>query len=177
MRILGIDPGLNTTGYGVIEVSGGDVLLLEGGVIRTDSADAPLEIRLSRLYDGVTQVLAQFSPQALAIEELYSHYERPTTAILMGHARGVICLAAAQCGVRVFSYASTEIKSALAGNGRASKEQMQRAIEARLRLKEPPSPHDVADALAVAICHHQRVSSPIMAAVGELRKTSVTSTL
>ena len=166
---MGIDPGLNTTGYGVIEVSGRDVLLLEGGVIRTGSTDAPLEIRLSRLYDGIAQVLAQFSPQALAMEGLYSHYERPTTAILMGHARGVICLAAAQCGVRVFTYASTEVKSALVGNGRASKEQMQRAIEARLRLKEFPSPHDVADALAIAICHHQTVSSPIMAAAKKIK--------
>ncbi len=175
MRILGIDPGLNTTGYGVIEVSGGDILLLEGGVIRTESSDAPLEIRLSRLYDGVTEVLAQFSPQAMALEELYSHYERPTTAILMGHARGVICLAAARSMVPVFSYAATQIKSALTGSGHASKEQMQQAIKVRLNLKELPSPHDVADALAIAICHHQRVSSPIMAAVGKLRKTSSSS--
>jgi len=165
MKILGIDPGLNTTGYGVIEISDREISLLEGGVIRATSADDALEVRLSFLYDGITEVLGRFSPQSLAMEELYSHYEHPTTAILMGHARGVICLAAARSGVPVFSYATTQIKSALTGSGRASKVQMQRAIEARLGLKELPQPHDIADALAVAICHHWIAASPIMVAV------------
>ncbi len=165
MRILGIDPGLNTTGYGVIEISGREVSLLEGGVIRTGPADKPLEARLSCLYDGIIEVLEQFKPEALALEELYSHYKHPTTAILMGHARGIICLAAAKSGVPVFSYAATQIKSSLTGNGRASKEQMQRAMQARLKLEEIPNPHDVADALAVAICHYGAATSPVMAAV------------
>lgn len=165
MRILGIDPGLNTTGYGIIEISGSDVVLLEGGAIRTGSAEDPLEMRLSRLYDGVFEVLGEFNPKAMALEQLYSHYEHPTTAILMGHARGVICLAAAQKGIPVFSYASTQIKSTLTGSGRASKEQMQRAIQAMLKLKEIPQPNDVADALAVAICHYWTASSPVMAAI------------
>ncbi|MCL0063750.1 crossover junction endodeoxyribonuclease RuvC [Dehalococcoidia bacterium] len=165
MRILGIDPGLNTTGYGVIEISDREISLLEGGVIRAASANDALEVRLSLLYDGIIDVLGRFSPQAMALEELYSHYEHPATAILMGHARGVICLAAARSMVPVFNYAATQIKSALTGSGRASKVQMQQAIAARLRLKELPQPHDIADALAVAICHHWIAASPIMAVV------------
>jgi crossover junction endodeoxyribonuclease RuvC len=165
MRILGIDPGLNTTGYGVIEISAGEISLLEGGVIRAASTDDALEVRLALLYDGIIEVLRRFSPQSLAMEELYSHYEHPTTAILMGHARGVICLAAAKSRVPVFSYAATQIKSALTGSGHASKEQMQMAIVARLGLQELPQPHDIADALAIAICHHWIADSPVMVAI------------
>jgi len=167
MRIVGIDPGLNATGYGAIEISGRDVVLLEGGVIRPGSSEDPLENRLERLYEGVTEVLEEFRPGALALEELYSHYAHPTTAIMMGHARGVICLAAARRGVPVFSYGATRIKSSLTGNGRATKVQMQRAIQARLRLKEAPKPHDVADALAAAICHYWMAFSPVMEEVGK----------
>ncbi len=170
MRILGIDPGLNATGYGAIEISDRDVVLLEGGVIRPGSAEEPLEERLSTLYDGIIEVLDEFRPEAMALEKLYSHYEHPSTAILMGHARGVICLASAQKGVPVYNYAATEIKSSLTGNGRATKEQMQRAIQLRLKLKEVPEPHDVADALAAAVCHYWTVSSPVMDAVGDLQR-------
>lgn len=166
-----MDPGLNTTGYGVIEVADRDVTLLEGGAIRTGDIDDPLEIRLSRLYDGVIEVLNQFRPEALALEQLYSHYEHPTTAILMGHARGVICLAAAQGNLPVFSYASTQIKSALTGNGRAPKEQMQKAMQARLRLRDIPRPHDVADALAAAFCHYITVTSPVILSVRNIERS------
>ena len=164
MRILGIDPGLVTTGYGVIETSDREIELLEGGTVTTGSAEDPLEARLARLYDGIAEVLNEFHPEALALEELYSHYEHPPTAILMGHARGVICLAAAKSNTPVFSYPATQIKLALTGNGRAPKETVQRAIQARLKLKQVPDPHDVADALAVAICHYSVVSSHIFAA-------------
>lgn len=176
MRILGIDPGLNTTGYGVIEIAGRDVALIEGGVIRTGSPDDPLESRLSRLYDGVMEILDEFSPEAVALEEIYSHYEHPTTAILMGHARGVICLSAAKRDIPLFSYAATQVKACLTGNGRATKEQVQHAIQARLKLKETPNPHDVADALAVAICHWWIAHSPVAAAVREKERKGVTLT-
>jgi len=167
MRILGIDPGLNTTGYGAIEISDRDVVLLEGGVIRPGSAKETLEARLITLYDGIIEIIDEFRPEAMALEKLYSHYEHPSTAILMGHARGVICLASSQKEVSVYNYAATEIKSCLTGNGRASKEQMQQTIQARFKLKEVPEPHDVADALAAAVCHYWAVSSPVMAAVGD----------
>ncbi|MBI2856056.1 MAG: crossover junction endodeoxyribonuclease RuvC [Chloroflexi bacterium] len=152
---MGVDPGLLTTGYGVIEALGSKLCLVEGGVVHGGDSSLPVEERLASLYSGIHEVLAVHNPQALALEELYSHYDHPTTAVLMGHARGAICLAAAHSGVPVFSYASTQVKSSLAGNGRATKAQMQRAIQARLGLSHLPEPHDVADALAIAVCHWQ----------------------
>ncbi|MDR1384622.1 MAG: crossover junction endodeoxyribonuclease RuvC [Planctomycetaceae bacterium] len=150
--ILGIDPGLNTTGYGVIETMVGNKLrLLEAGVVRSRSET--LAPKVCEIYDGVREIIATFSPSAVAIEELYSHYDRPRTAIYMGHARGAICLAAAQTEITVYSYSATKIKKILTGAGRAPKEQMQRAIQLELHLDRFPEPPDVADALAVALCH------------------------
>jgi len=151
--ILGIDPGLNTTGYGIIETPvGGKVRLLEAGVVRSRSdilADRILEI-----YDGVREIITTFLPDAVALEELYSHYDRPRTAIMMGHARGAICLAVAQSGISVHPYSATKIKKLLTGSGHAPKDQMQRAIQLELQLPRIPEPSDVADALAVALCHY-----------------------
>ena len=152
-RVLGIDPGLNITGYAVIERAGGKLKLLEAGVVRGKSR-GDLSARLKEVFEGVSDVIASLKPTALAIEELYSHYERPKTAILMGHARGVICLAAEQAGLSIRSYAATQIKLLLTGNGRAPKSQMQRAICHEFGLAAPPEPPDVADAMAIALCHH-----------------------
>jgi len=155
--ILGVDPGLNTTGYGVIEVSTGKVRLLEAGVVRSRK-DGGLAQKVKEIYDGVREVIAMFSPEVMAMEELYTHYDRPTTAILMGHARGCICLAAAQSGIEVVSYGATKVKKLLTGSGRATKDQVQRAIKLELGLEHYPDPPDVADALALALCHlyHER---------------------
>ncbi len=152
-RILGIDPGLNITGYGVLERRCGRLEVLEAGVIRGKSRGS-LTGRLVEIHQGVCEVIAALKPTAVALEELYSHYARPRTAILMGHARGVICLAAALAGVPVSSYSATQVKRILTGAGRASKAQVQRAIQHELRLTQVPDPPDVADALALAICHH-----------------------
>ena len=152
-RVLGIDPGLNITGYAVIERAGGKLKLLEAGVVRGKSR-GNLSARLKEVFEGVSDVIESLKPTALAIEELYSHYERPKTAILMGHARGVICLAAEQAGLSIRSYAATQIKLLLTGNGRAPKSQMQRAICHEFGLAAPPEPPDVADAMAIALCHH-----------------------
>jgi len=152
-RVLGIDPGLNITGYAVIERAGGKLKLLEAGVVRGKSR-GNLSARLKEVFEGVSDVIESLKPTALAIEELYSHYERPKTAILMGHARGVICLAAEQAGLSIRSYAATQIKLLLTGNGRAPKSQMQRAICREFGLAAPPEPPDVADAMAIALCHH-----------------------
>jgi len=157
LRIVGIDPGLNITGYAVIESAGRDVKLVEAGVIRGKTKGS-LAARLQEIYDGVRDVIAELKPQVMAIEQLYSHYARPTTAILMGHARGVICLAAQQAGLQVNSYAATKIKKLLTGNGRAPKAQVQQAIVQPFRLAQPPEPPDVADALAIALCHHYLTS-------------------
>jgi crossover junction endodeoxyribonuclease RuvC len=159
MRILGIDPGLERTGYGVVELpaGAGAPRLVEAGIIRTNRKD-PTPDRLAEIHSGVASVIEEFKPQAVAIEELYSHYAHPRTAILMGHARGVVILAAAQAGVPVTSYGATHIKKALTGSGHAAKDQVQRAIQSHFNLKKPPEPPDVADALAVALCHAHRTS-------------------
>lgn len=152
LRILGVDPGLITTGYGLIEAIGDNARLLEGGVVRA-STKLPIEQRLSTIFHGIQELIREFQPDALSLEEVYTHYERPRIAVLMGHARGVICLAAGVNQVPVFSYAPTHIKSSLTGNGRAGKEQVRRMVEMRLRLKTTPEPFDVSDALAAALCH------------------------
>lgn len=152
-RILGVDPGLNVTGYGVLDFTPTGPKLVEAGVIRGRSRGS-LTRRLVEIHDGLAEAIAALRPDAMALEELYSHYSRPKTAILMGHARGVICLAATKADVSVSHYAATQIKRILTGNGRAPKAQMQRAIQRELALAAPPEPADVADALAVALCHY-----------------------
>ena len=159
VRVLGIDPGLNTTGYGVLEVLPTGIRLAEAGIIR--SGNGNLAERLEALFRGMNEVLEAFQPSSAAIEELYSHYERPRTAILMGHARGVLCLAVQRAGVPITHYAATAIKKLLTGHGRAPKSQVQAAICREFHLAQPPEPPDVADALAIALCHcHQMRISP-----------------
>jgi crossover junction endodeoxyribonuclease RuvC len=164
MRILGIDPGLERTGYAVVELAAGvgAPRLVEAGVIRTRPAD-PMAERLMEIQTGLAAVLDEFAPQVMAVEELYSHYAHPRTAILMAHARGVAYLAAAQAGVEVVSYGATHIKKSLIGGGHASKEQVQRAVQSVFNLKKAPEPPDVADALAVALCHAYRATRKALA--------------
>ena len=151
--ILGVDPGLNITGYAVISVSSAAPQIVEAGVIRVSNRQ-PIEQRIKDVFDGVEETISSFQPAAMAIEEIFSHYQRPRTAILMGHARGAICLAAARAEIPVFHYAATQVKRMLTGSGRAPKAQMQQAICRELGLTETPEPPDVADALAIALCHH-----------------------
>jgi crossover junction endodeoxyribonuclease RuvC len=153
MRILGIDPGLNTTGYGVLDIAEQKPKLIEAGIVRSKSGD-PFANRIQEIYTGVVEVIRALQPDVMALEKLYSHYDRPTTAILMGHARGVICLAAAEANIPVEDYAATQVKKTLTGNGRAPKAQMQRAVQLELGLTAAPEPADVADALAIAFCHY-----------------------
>ncbi len=148
-RIVGFDPGLNVTGYGVVECSGGSVRLVEAGTVR--SRGELLEARLLSIHAGVREVLAAFTPAAMAIEQVFSHAKFPKTAILMGHARGVICLAAAEAGIAVQHYLPNRVKSTLTGSGHAGKEQVQRAVQRELGLASRPEPADAADALAVAL--------------------------
>jgi len=155
-RILGLDPGLQTTGYGVIEIAPDGLRVAEAGVVRSAEGRAKPEMaeRILALYDGVRDVIEQWSPAAIAIEQLYAHYDHPRTAILMGHARGVFLLAGAQKGIPVVSYAATQVKKLITGHGHASKEQMQHTIMRELGLSAVPEPPDVADALAIALCHY-----------------------
>ena len=151
MIILGIDPGLQVCGYSVVRAEAGGVKLIEAGVFRTD-AKKSLAGRLVQLAADMDTALSAHRPDKVAVEELYAHYKHPRTAILMGHARGVLLERAARAGAKVESYAATRIKKSLTGNGRAGKMQMQRAIQSMLGLPKLPEPADVADAVAVAIC-------------------------
>ncbi|HEX3147694.1 MAG TPA: crossover junction endodeoxyribonuclease RuvC [Gemmataceae bacterium] len=162
IRILGIDPGLNTTGYAVIEVQPIGPRLVEAGVIKSQEsrAAADMSLRLKAIYDGVIETIDQFRVTDLAVEQLYAHYDHPRTAILMGHARGVILLAGGQRNLKVASYASTQVKKAVTGSGRAGKEQMQLAMLREFQLKEMPEPHDVSDAMAIALCHYYQRDTP-----------------
>ena len=150
-RILGIDPGVNITGYGVVDQDGKELTLVEAGVLRGGKGD--LSQRCLKVFQGLQDVLESLQPDEVAIEQLYSHYQRPRTAIIMAHARGVLCLASSQRGIPISDYAATQIKKVLTGHGRASKAQMQMAVCREFQLTEVPEPPDVADALATALCH------------------------
>lgn len=152
MRILGIDPGLGITGYGLIDACGNNVKLMEAGIIRSDAKDK-IEKRIASIYKKVMNLIKDTFPDVVVLEELYSHYKHPKTSILMAHARGAICLAVEHQDVLLVNYPTTKIKKAITGRGRASKEQMQRTVTSLLGLKNPPEPVDVTDALALAITH------------------------
>lgn len=153
-RVIGIDPGLNLTGYGVIECRGREVQLLEAGVIRLPrSSGNNLPARLESLFSELREVIEELRPQAMCLEEVYSHADYPRTSILMGHARGVICLAARMARIPVLSFSAKRIKLAVTGNGNASKQQVQRSVQQLFHLAQPPHPPDVADALAAAMCY------------------------
>jgi crossover junction endodeoxyribonuclease RuvC len=134
----------------VISVGGGRLQLLDAGVIRAPRT-SPLESRLLELHEGIASVLAAFRPLRMGLEEIYSHYAHPATAIIMAHARGVLCLAAAESGVAVTALPATLIKRLVTGNGRAGKQQVGGMVAHLLGLKNIPGPADVSDALAAAI--------------------------
>jgi len=163
MRVAGFDPGLRITGFGVVEKSGRGLEVVSAGVIRVRERQE-LPVRLKEIYAGVKQVLLETRCDEVAVEELYSHYKHPRTAILMGHARGLIFLAAAEAGLPVSSYSAKRIKQTLTGSGSAKKMQMQRSIQAQLGLWKLPEPADVADALAVALCHLSRAEKELLGA-------------
>ena len=151
MRICGVDPGLQVTGYGVIDLANGRTSVVDAGTIKSDAGEE-LPIRLRQIYRDLCEVLDEHEPDILAVENVYSHYSHPQTAVVMAHARGMVLLAAAERDIEVRSFAATQIKRALTGNGRASKIQMQQAVRMSLGLDVVPEPHDVADALAIALC-------------------------
>ena len=154
MFVLGIDPGLTTTGFGLVR-SGHPPVAVAVGVIRTDPA-ASVAIRLVELHRDLTDLIADHSPEAVAIEQMFTNLNR-MTANGVGRASGVAILAAAQAGLPVFEYSPTAVKSTVTGDGGARKSQVQRMITRRLHLAVAPAPADAADALAVALCHLQSV--------------------
>ena len=158
MRILGIDPGLVVTGYGAIQIpknfslGSSEIELLEAGVVRTGRS-AGIAERLAKIYRSLSEVISELSPDILVIEKLYAHYKHPATAILMGHARGVVCLLSGVKRVPLVNIASTDVKKSVTGQGHAGKLQVQRMVQHTLALKNIPEPPDVADALAIAISY------------------------
>ena len=172
MRILGIDPGLRFTGYGCVETpvgpeaasrvrvhrvweAGNEAKLVEAGIIRL-KLKASVASRLRELDRDLEEILGRCKPQVVAVEKLYAHYKHPLTAIIMGHARGVVLLGVERADLKLVELAATEVKKSLTGNGHASKQQMQAGVKAQLGLAATPEPADVADAIAIALCALRR---------------------
>ncbi|MBS0190438.1 MAG: crossover junction endodeoxyribonuclease RuvC [Planctomycetes bacterium] len=180
---MGIDPGLRITGYGCIEAGDGGPVLIEAGVFRLGRALSARErdevefrvgdaqsvsSRLSELDRDFRVVLDRLRPDVVAVEALFAHYKHPATAIVMGHARGVLLLAIRQMGMTLLEFKPTMVKKAVTGNGAAKKPQVQSAVRSLLGLAEIPEPADMADALAVAICASRRAQSPRADLLGSL---------
>ena len=157
MRWLGIDPGLRTTGFGVIEIEGQRLRYISSGIIESGSIDLGLPNRLGTLYSGVQEVLLTYQPDAAAIEEIFLNVN-PRSTLMLGQARGAVIAAMVSTGLAVTEYSARGVKQAIVGTGRASKLQMQEMVKCLLKLNKSPSP-DAADALGVAICaaHHHQV--------------------
>jgi len=153
MRVIGIDPGVAITGYGVIEENGSDYLCLNSGCVRTGKDQDPAS-RLQEIHDFIFELVAGYSPQALAVEKLFFS-KNVRTAFQVGEARGVIILAAARCNIDLFEYTPLQVKQAVAGYGKAEKMQVQKMVQMLLKLPRPPGVDDEADAMAVALCHLQ----------------------
>ena len=151
MRILGVDPGLSATGYAIVEIAGRNLSLIEAGVIKPANKVTELGGKLKAIYADFMSLIEEFKPEQCAIEELYSHYQHPRTAIIMGHCRGTIMLACAQADLQIHSFNATKIKKTVTGNGRASKEQVSASVTRYFNLEKPPTPADVTDAMAAAM--------------------------
>jgi crossover junction endodeoxyribonuclease RuvC len=157
LRVVGIDPGLQRTGYGCIEVDGDGWTprIVEAGVLRL-KAGTPLAHRLRQLEGDLMELLEELAPEAMAVESVFTHQKNLRTAILMAHARGVILLCGQRRGLALIEVAPATVKKAMTGHGTASKRQMQTAVAATFGLDAPPEPPDVADAIAIALAGARR---------------------
>ena len=160
MRILGIDPALTITGYGVIDSNQRHLSLIEAGIIKT-SVTQLIHRRLERIYRAVLKLISDTKPEVMVLEKLYAHYRHPTTAYILGEARGVICLACAEKNITLVEYAATRVKKAIVGQGLAPKYQVQRMVSKILNLQELPRYTDVTDALALAIAYSYMIRAKI----------------
>jgi len=160
MIILGIDPALAITGYGVIQVKGNSLVLDEAGIIQTRAKENTSK-RLDKIYRGVIKLIEDTRPDCLVLEKIFSHHGHPATSYILGQARGVICLAAATKNIPFFEYSATRIKKAIVGKGLAAKAQVQRMVAHTLGLKTLPAYMDVTDALALAIAHSYIIKAKV----------------
>ena len=152
MRILGIDPGLKVTGYGLIDFEHHKVKLLEAGVIEPKEKDL-IQNRIHRVYQNLDALLLQYQPQIMVLEKLYAHYKHPTTACILGHVRGVICLLCAQRNIQLIEHPVKRIRKAITGNGNAQKLQTRSMVAHLLKIDEQKLTLDASDALALALGH------------------------
>lgn len=159
VRLIGIDPGLTSTGYGVIDVGSERKIAVEGGVIYTKS-DSPLEYRLNKIFTEIIDVVKTHGPEEMAIEDLHSNPSFVKTAILMAHARGVMVLVAGSMGIPVFNYAPTRVKNLITGSGRAPKQQVMQSVAIHLGEPDITKNEHVADAFAIALCHAMMSTVP-----------------
>jgi crossover junction endodeoxyribonuclease RuvC len=150
MRVLGVDPGSRVTGYGLIEKGSGGIVCVDWGQVRPPP-DMPFYERIHHIFLSMIEIIRHHSPQEMAIEDIF-HAKNAKSSLKLGHARGAILVAAVHCGLKVFEYSPLEIKKALVGYGRGSKEQVRRMVQLMLNLKALPG-LDTSDALATAICH------------------------
>ena len=157
VRVMGVDPGSSTTGYGVIESDGRRYELIECAGVRV-SSKLPFPERLLLISKKLEEVMERLAPDACAVEETF-YAVNVKSALTLGHVRGVVLVAAARAGIEIFEYSPLEIKSALVGYGRAEKKQVQEMVRLLLKLEIPPEPLDASDALAVAICHANTAST------------------
>ena len=169
MRILGIDPGLAIVGFGLIEAETGKTQMLQYGAVNT-SAGLPLATRLVQIEQDLTQLIQQFKPDEIAIEELFFS-NNITTGIAVAHARGIILCPAAKSGIPLFEYTPMQVKQAVVGYGLAEKRQVMDMVRRLLKLKAVPRPDDAADALALAICHARSATSLLARAQNPVKQT------
>lgn len=162
MRILGIDPGIATTGFGIVDYEGNQLKAVQYGSIRT-KADLPVPRRLKQIYDACKELLDAYRPTVVTVERLFFN-RNVTTAFVVGQARGVIILAAEEAGVDITEYTPLQVKQAVVGYGNAEKQQVQDMVKMLLKLPDVPKPDDVADALGIAICeaHSAKLSRQVV---------------
>lgn len=153
MRILGVDPALKITGYGIIDSDKKRLVLIKAGVVITDYKQS-LPYRLEKIYEAMLKLINDYKPEIMVLEKIYVHYHHPTTAYLLGQARGIICFVCAKAGIPLVEYAATRVKKAIIGSGSASKTQIQRMVANLLNLRTLPKYVDVTDALALAIAYN-----------------------
>jgi len=154
MKILGVDPGLGITGYGILEINTPGYSLIEAGIIKSPPS-VPLPQRLNKIFKEIKDLVEEYKPSVIVLEELYSHYKHPRTSILMGHARGIVCLISGLYNIPLKGYSATRIKKAITGRGHASKDQVKEMVKQILGIKDMPKFHDVSDALALVLGHIQ----------------------
>ena len=153
MRIIGIDPGLLCTGFGILDISGNEFSIVDYGVVKTNSKD-PLNIRLKTIYEDLEYIINRYKPSVMSIEQIF-YGKNVKAALLLGHARGIPMLLSTNNGLPLFEFSARRIKQSLTGNGNATKEQVQFMVKNLLSMDKIPEPIDASDALAIAICYKQ----------------------